>query len=99
MATCIITTGADRPRRDPRCNAGAARPAPAGIQLSATKKATGQGRFQTVVFRQVPRTEDFEQSRTERLPGATSKDAAWEKLYAALRRDRALIGGSVEEVL
>jgi hypothetical protein len=57
------------------------------------------GHFRTVVYRQVKRTADFEQSRIERLPGTTSKDAAWEKLYAALRRDRALIGGSIEEVL
>lgn len=54
--------------------------------------------FRAVVFRQLPRTADFEQSRMELLPGTSCENAAWEKIFAALDRDRALVGGAVEEV-
>jgi hypothetical protein len=56
------------------------------------------GYFEAVVFRAAPAGEDFACSVTERLPAASTRAAAWERLFEALRYDRALVGGDVKEI-
>lgn len=70
------------------------------VNGNARPQQTQAGRhFETIVFRALPQSgEDIAEARTERLPGAASQAEAWDKLYAALRHDRALIGGELREV-
>ena len=55
-------------------------------------------KFRAVVFQPLPDADGMSRSRTVPLPGATGKDAAWRKLFAALTQDRSLIGGTIEMV-
>jgi hypothetical protein len=53
--------------------------------------------FRTVVFEPVEDSEDFAQSQPVKLPERTDRATAWQRLMNALRGNRSLVGGTVQE--
>jgi hypothetical protein len=53
--------------------------------------------FRTVVFEPVETSEDFAQSQPVKLPERTDRATAWQRLMNALRGNRSLVGGTVQE--